>query len=86
MQRFTFCLWAQLDTIKFKGKEEENKVEEMEEENKVEEVEEDKEKEEDNGVAAGCRAFCLWLQLDTIKFKAPAANSPDVQKVDNGFW
>ena len=49
MQRFTFCLWAQLDTIKFKGKEEENKVEEMEEENKVEEVEEDKEKEEDNG-------------------------------------
>ena len=57
----------------------------MEEEKKVEEVEEDKEKEEDNGVAAGCRAFCLWLQLDTIKFKAPAANSPDVQKVDNGF-
>ena len=57
-------------------------MEEMEEENKVEE---DKEKEEDNGVAAGCRAFCLWLQLDTIKFKAPAANSPDVQKVDNGF-
>ena len=54
----------------------------MEEENKVEE---DKEKEEDNGVAAGCRAFCLWLQLDTIKFKAPAANSPGVQKVDNGF-
>ena len=28
--------------------------------------------------------FCLSVQLDTIKFKVPAANNPPVQKVDNG--
>ena len=28
--------------------------------------------------------FCLSMQLDTIKFKAPAAYKPPVQKVDNG--
>ena len=29
-------------------------------------------------------SFCLFVQLDTIKFKVPAANKPAVQKAANG--